>query len=179
MRRIIGALVLVLAAAVAAETLRTEVSGLRFSVPKTWTRVPALSDMAAAQYTLPRAPGDLADGELVLYTPGEGKPVNVEETLQRWYGQFAQSDGRSSREVASVTTRTVNGLRVTAVDLAGTYVGTSAGTNPAGVSGFRMLAAIVEGPGGPWFFRAVGPAGSIAQAKGDFDALLASLEPHR
>jgi hypothetical protein len=45
----------------------------------------------------------------------------VDENLDRWYGQFTQRDGRPSRDAAVLTTRTVNGLKVTAVDLTGTY----------------------------------------------------------
>jgi hypothetical protein len=37
----------------------------------------------------------------------------------------------------------------------------------------------VEGPGGPWFFRIVGPAATVAAAAPDFQQLLQSLEAHK
>jgi hypothetical protein len=164
-----------------AEMLRSEAVGLRFSVPREWTRVPAPSDVRAAQWRLPRSAGDAEDGELVLFFFGKAKGGNAEENLERWYGQFTQPDGRPSRDAAVLTIRTVNGLRVTAVDLAGTYRGGPPSGSQAAPAkpGARMLAAVIEGEDGPWFFKAVGPGATIAAAKGGFDALLASLEPHR
>ena len=181
MRRILTGLLLLLTATVAAaQAQRTEAAGLRFSVPKEWTRVPAPSDMRAAQYQLPRAAGDAADGELVLFFFGKGKGGGTQENLERWYGQLTQPDGKATRDVAVVTIRTINGLKVTAVDVAGTYVGMAGmGGESATKPGSRMLAAVVEGDAGPWFFKAVGPDKTMTQAKPGFDALIASLEAHQ
>jgi len=66
MRRISTLLLLAFAAGVAAESLHTEAAGIRFAVPRDWSRVPAPSDVRAAQDRLPRAPGDGEDGELLL-----------------------------------------------------------------------------------------------------------------
>jgi hypothetical protein len=179
--RLTGLLLFTLTAnALAAETTRTEAARLRFSIPRTWKRVPAPSDVRAAQYQIVRAAGDARDAELILFHFGEGKGGGTDENLERWYGQFTQPDGRPSRDAAVVTIRTVSGLRVTAVDLAGTYrpmaMGGGAAAEPQPDS--RLLGAIVEGKGGPWFFKAVGPTATMAAAKADFDALLTSLEPH-
>lgn len=181
MRRILTGLLLLLTATVAsAQAQRTEAAGLRFNVPKEWTRVPAPSDMRAAQYQLPRAAGDSADGELVLFFFGKGKGGGTQENLERWYGQLTQPDGKATRDVAVVTIRTINGLKVTAVDVSGTYVGMAGmGGESAAKPGSRMLAAVVEGDAGPWFFKAVGPEKTMAQAKAGFDALIASLEAHQ
>ena len=166
--------------AAAADTVRTEAAGLRFSVPGAWTRVPAASDVRAAQWKIPRAAGDADDGELVLFFLGKGKGGGTQENLERWYGQFTQPEGRPSRDAAVLTIRTVNGLRVTAVDLAGTYRAASMGGEAAQPRpGSRLLAAVIEGEDGPWFFKAVGSAATMAEAKTGFDAMLGSLEPHR
>ncbi len=180
MRLTLGVLALALAAPAGAEAVRTEAAGLRFSVPRAWTRVPAPSDVRAAQYRIPHADGDGEDGELVLFFFGPSKGGGVQDNLDRWYGQFTQVDGSASRDAAVVTIRTVRGLKVTAVDLAGTYTGAGMGSPAARPKpGFRMLAAVVEGAGGPWFFKAIGPGPTIAQAKVDFEAMLGSLEAHR
>ena len=171
---------LVLAAPVAAETMRHEAAGLRFSVPRTWTRVPAPSDVRAAQYNIPAAGGEAEDGELILFYFGQDKGGGVQDNLDRWYGQFTQTDGKPSKDAAVLTIRTVSGLRVTAVDLSGTYSAMAGPMQKAEPkAGYRMLGAIVEGNGGPWFFKATGPAATIGAAKGDFDALVQSLETHR
>ena len=176
MRRVSTLLLLAFAAGVAAESLHTEAAGIRFAIPRDWSRVPAPSDVRAAQYRIPRAPGDGEDGELLLFFFGTGNGGSAEDNLTRWYGQFTRPDGRPPRDAATVTGRTVRGLRVTAVDLPGTYLGGPPGSAPR--PGFRLLAAVVEGEGGPWFFKAVGPAATIGAAKPGFDALLDSLQPH-
>jgi len=180
MRRILSGLLVLTATIALAQALRTEAAGLRFSVPKEWTRVPAPSDMRAAQYQIPRATGDSADGELVLFFFGKGKGGGTQENLDRWYGQITQPDGKATRDVAVVTIRTINGLKVTAVDTPGTYVGMPGmGGDAQPKTGSRMLAAVVEGDAGPWFFKAVGPDKTMTQAKPGFDALIASLEAHQ
>src|SRR5262245_12639357 len=174
------ALVVALALPALAETMRHEAAGLRFSVPKTWTRVPAPSDVRAAQYKIPGASGEASDGELILFYFGKGKGGGVQDNLERWYGQFTQKDGKPSKDAAVLTIRTVNGLRVTIVDLAGTYttmMGPMQKAEPK--PDYRMLGAIVEGDEGPWFFKATGPEATIAAAKPDFDALVQSLEAHQ
>jgi hypothetical protein len=128
----------------------------------------------AAQYRIPGDGGE--DGELILYYFGEGKGGGADDNLQRWYGQFEQPDGRPSKDAAVVTIRTVKGLRVTSIDLPGAYTGM--GPKAERKPGWRMLGAVVEGEGGPWYFKATGPAATIERAKADFDALLASLEVH-
>ena len=170
-------LVAVLApAALAGETTRTEAAGLRLAVPTAWTRVPAPSDVRAAQWRLPRATGDAEDGEVILFFFGAGKGGGPAENLERWYGQFTPVDGRPARDAAVITKRTVHSLRVTSIDLAGAYRAAPSG---APKPGFHLLAAVIEGPGGPWFLKAVGPEGTVAGAKEGFEAVLASLEAHR
>jgi hypothetical protein len=163
----------------AADTVRTEAARLRFAVPAAWTRVPAPSDFRAAQWKIPHTAEDKDDGSLVLYFFGEGKGGGVQENLDRWYGQFTQPDGRPSKDAAVITMKTVNGLRVTAVDLSGSYEGMAmGGGKDAPKAGYRMLAAVIEGEGGPWFWKTIGPEATMAAAKSGFDAMLASLEAH-
>ena len=175
------ALVAVLALpAAAADSVRTEAARLRFSVPRAWVRVPAPSDERAAQWKLPRAPGDREDGELILFFFGRGQGGSAQENLDRWQALFVQPDGRPSRDASVVTPRTVHALRVTSLDLAGTYKPPppSDGPLPPPRRGQRMLAAIIEDDEGPWFFRALGAQATIAQAKPGFDAMLDSVETH-
>jgi hypothetical protein len=179
MLRMVAVALLLATPAMAVETVRTEAAGLRFAVPKAWTRVPAPSDVRAAQWKISGKGGE--DGELVLFFFGKGKGGSAQENLERWFGQFTQPDGRPSRDAAVTTIRTVNGLRVTSVDLAGAYRGSQMGGGAAAQPrpGSRMLAAVVEGEDGPWFFKAVGPDATIAETKSGFDAMLGSVEAHR
>jgi len=176
MRAPLLVLLLIAAPALAADTARTEAAGLRFNVPATWTRVPAASDMRAAQFRIPRSGETADDGELVLFHFGAGKGGGTQENVDRWLGQLTQPEGKPTKDVAVTTIRTVNGLKETIVDAPGTYTGM--GGEPA-KPGWRLLGAVVEGPGGPWFWKAVGPDTTIAAAKPAFEALLSSVEAHK
>ena len=164
-----------------AATRRVEDAGLRYTIPDTWQRVPAASSMRAAQYRIEGPTPDAADdAQVVLFFFGEGQGGTTEANLDRWYAQFTQPDGKPSRDRAVVTTRTMNGLKVTSVDLSGTYSAQMPpGTGGAPQAGMRMLAAVIEGPGGPWFLRIVGPAATVNAVAPEFDQTLRSLEAHR
>jgi hypothetical protein len=163
-----------------ADPVRTQAAGLRFSHPSEWVRVPAPSDMRAAQFRVPKSASDTEDAEAVLFFFGAGQGGGAQENLDRWYGQMAQPDGKSSKDAGLVTIKTVKGLKITALDLAGTYKGMPAPGQPAVAKpGYRLLAAAIEGEGGPWFFRIVGPDASVKAAKPAFDALLESVEAHK
>src|SRR5262245_34824903 len=181
-RTLLLALVVAVAApAAAAETpaTRSEAAGLRFLVPADWARVPAPSDMRAAQFRVPHSNSDAEDAELVLFFFGKGQGGSAEQNVERWTGQFTQPDGKSSKDAAVVTIRTVNGLKQTSVDVGGTYKpAPMGGAGGAEKPGWRLLAAVVEGDGGPWFWRLTGPDATVAAAKPHFDALLASLGAH-
>src|SRR5512141_2982509 len=90
-------------------------STLTFTKPAAWTSRAAASSMRVAEFVVPRALGDAEDGELILYFFGGGGGT-VEANLQRWISQV-----QSSTEPVR-TAATVNGLRLTSLDITGTYV---------------------------------------------------------
>ncbi len=181
MRALAILLVTVFVSSVAsAEPVRTQAAGLRFTHPSDWVRVPAPSDMRAAQFRIPKAGADPDDAEAVLFFFGEGKGGSAQDNLDRWYGQMTQPDGKPSKDAGTVTIKTINGVKVTALDLPGTYKGMpTPGTPATSRSGYRLLAAIIEAKGGPWFFRIVGPDATVKASKPAFDALLESAEAHQ
>jgi hypothetical protein len=148
----------------------TEAAGLRFLAPGFWKRAAPGPAPVAARFILPRHPKDSEDGALVVLFSGPGKGGSAEENLERWYGEFQQPDGRPSREAAVVQTRTIGGLKVTQIDLGGTY---------AGKSDYRLSGAIVEGDGGPWLIRLLGPSWTITEARQGWNMLVASLQRAR
>jgi hypothetical protein len=158
-------------------TSLTLAAGLTYTKPDAWKGVPTTSSMRIAQFTLPRASGDSADGDLVVYYFG-GSGGSVDANIDRWIGQMQQPDGRASSAAAKRTTRTVNGLDVTLVDVSGTYV---AETTPGGGErhnspNYRLRAAVVTTPRGPYFIKLTGPAKTIAAHEGAFEKFLASVK---
>ena len=97
-------------------------AGLAYTAPAGWKPVATSSSMRVAQFALPHAAGDSEDAELVVYYFG-GSVRTVEANIERWVGQMQQPDGRPSSAVPQRQSRTINGLKVTLVDVPGTYRG--------------------------------------------------------
>ncbi len=137
------------------ETTAKTIPGLTFAAPKEWEQSPPNNRMRLAQFVLP-GPG--GDGELVVYR-FPGGAGGIEANLTRWKGQFKPPEGKTIDDVAT-TTKTENaGLTTTLVDVTGTYVAAMqpGGDDKHNDADQRMLAAIVEGSGDPFYFKAVGP----------------------
>lgn len=120
--------------------------------------------MRAAQYKLPKTQGDAEDATLVLYYFGQGQGGATQANIDRWISQMHQPDGADSKERAKSETFTVNGLKVTAVDVVGTY---SAEMSPgsgdfASKPNYRLRAAVVETPKGSYFAKLAGPEKTVA-----------------
>jgi hypothetical protein len=106
----------------------------------------------------------------------------VEANLDRWIGQFLQADGKPSKSAATIAKRTIHGWPVTTVDVSGAYTGMGgpmAKADAPAMPGYRMLAAIVEGPQGSVFFKFTGPAKMVAANRLAFDKMVASIGPVR
>ena len=148
--------------------------GVQWTMPSTW-KADAQRPMRLATYTA--APG----GECGVYFFGAGQGGSVEANLDRWISQFLQADGKPSKGAAKIAKRSIHGLPVTTVDVAGAYTGMGGPTAQGGTAmpGYRMLGAIVEGPQGSIFFKFTGPAKAIGANLAAFDKMLESLGPVR
>lgn len=151
-------------------------AGLTFTAPPAWKSSPSASAMRVAQFTLRHAAGDTDDAELVVYYFG-GSGGTVEANITRWVGQMQQPDPKASSAVAKRETRTVNGLHATFVDVSGTYV---AETQPGATThynkpNFRLRAAVLQTPNGPYFIKLTGPAKTVAANEKAWDEFVASV----
>jgi hypothetical protein len=133
--------------------------------------------MRLAEFTLPRAAGDAEEAQLVIYYFG-GEGGGVEANIQRWIAQMKQPDGRPSSAVAKRETREVNGLKVTLLDVTGTYVSDMTPGNPAHPDkpDFRLRTAVVETPKGPYFVKLVGPRKTVTAGDKGFEQLVSSFK---
>lgn len=152
-------------------------AGLTFTAPPEWKPVATSSSMRVAQYALPKAAGDAQDAELVVYYFG-GSGGTVEANIERWVGQMQQPDGRPSSTVSKRESRTINGLKVTTIDVTGTYVAEmSPGSGQLhNGPGFRLRAAVIETANGPYFVKLTGPMKTIAAFDKQFEAFLSSVK---
>ena len=155
---------------------------LRYKTPAGWQEEKPNSNMRVAQYKLPKAEGDAADAELVVYYFGQGQGGSKQANIDRWLNQMQQPDGSSSKEKAKIETTTVNGLPVTTVDVTGKYNGGMASpgaapsATPADMSNYRMRAAIIETPKGSYFVKLTGPQKTVSHWDQAYTAYLKSFE---
>ena len=153
-------------------------ASLKFTVPTGWIEEERSSSMRVAQYRLPKAAGDTEDASLVLYYFGQGQGGSTSANIERWIGQIKQADGSSAKKTAKEERLEVNGLKVTTVDIAGTYV---AETAPASGTfhnkpGYRLRAAVVETPKGSYYLKLVGPEKTVTQWNESFLSYLRSFQ---
>ena len=132
--------------------------------------------MRAATYPVAPAQGDQDAAECVVYFFGLGQGGSIQANIDRWEGQFKTPGGKSVP--AKVTKSTIHGLPVTTIDVSGEYSGMAgpAAAAPVRVSGYRLLGAIVESPGGNVFIKFTGPAKTMAANQPKFQQLLESFE---
>ena len=148
-------------------------SGLTFTPPASWQPRPAASTMRVAEFVVPKAAGDAEDGELVVYFFG-GSGGSVDANIDRWVGQMQQPAAAPATPHREALT--IHGLKVTTVDVAGTYI---AEVRPGATErhikpGFRLRAAVIETPRGPYYIKMTGPAKTMAAADADFKKFLAT-----
>jgi hypothetical protein len=155
-------------------------AGLAFTASPAWRTRPASSTMRVAEFVVPKVPGDPEDAELIVYFFGSffGRLAGgVDANVDRWVGQMQQPDGSASKDKARRDAKTINGLKVTTVDLSGTYV---AEVRPGAAErhnkpNFRLRAAVIETPGGPYYIKMTGPAKTMGAADADFNKFLGTL----
>jgi hypothetical protein len=170
------ALILGLATAAVATAASTPAT-LKWDVPAGWVSKTPSSSMRLADFTLPRTGTDKEDATFTVYFFG-GQGGSVQANLDRWIGQMQQPDGRASKDAAKTTTLSSKaGLKITLVDVPGTYVAevTPGSAERLNKPGFRQIAAVVETPGGPHFVKLVGPAGTVAKWEASTRSFLQSL----
>ena len=143
-----------------------------------WLTEKPTSAMRKAQYRLPKFDKDTEDASLIVYFFGQGQGGTAEDNIKRWIGQFEQPGGGSSADALSRSQRKVNGMNVTEVELAGTYI---AETSPG--SGqrlhnehWRMLAAIVDAKEGSYYPKLVGPEATVAHWEASFRKFVSALK---
>ncbi len=142
--------------------------GAVFTLPEGWQQQPPRSRMRLAQAQIPGAAGA---GELTVFFFGVGGGGGVESNLQRWVGQMEPDPGSPPKRDAFTT----GPFQVTSVEVNGTLKPSTMGTGPATPQpGSMLLGAVVEGPGGPWFFKAIGPAATLDPQRDAFFAMLRS-----
>jgi len=142
---------------------------IQFDIPGNWEQQPPASQMRMAQASIPGAGGP---GDFAVFFFGPGGGGGVEDNIQRWIDQMDPEPGSNPQP----ETFEANGFRVTWIDVAGTLKPSNMGTGPATEQpNSRLYGAVVEGPGGPWFFKATGPGATLTAERDNFLKMLRSV----
>ena len=155
---------------------RAVLGPLTVAVPGTWKERPTQSGMRAAEFTIPGVKG-AADGELVIYYFGPGGAGSAEDNIARWTQQFLGPDGQPATPV--VQKKQVAGMAMTEAEMTGRYVSSM---SPAGTTekhdsaDWSMVGAVLTTSNGPYYFKMIGPKGTMAVAKKDFAKMLGSIK---
>ena len=146
----------------------TAAGGIEFTLPSGWQTQTPGNSMRLAQGTIP-GPGGPGEFGVFFFGPGQGG--TVEANLQRWIDQMGGQAGKRESFEA-------HGLKVTWVDIAGTLQPVPMGMGPKTPQpNSRLLGGVIEGPGGPWFFKATGPNATLAPQREAFLQMLQSVRP--
>jgi hypothetical protein len=150
-----------------------DVGAIAFKVPDNLQMKQPKSSMRRAQFS---APGAAGPAELVVYFFGPQGAGTTKDNIDRWVGQFSNADGSPVSDSKQSTSK-VSGFDVTRVEVAGQFESgmAPAGQPEAAKGGQRMIAAIVETSGGPYYVKFIGPNATVAEYAGSFDALIASI----
>jgi hypothetical protein len=161
-----------------AGALAESAAGVYWTPPPGW-KTEAPQPMRAATYTVAAVPGENGNAECGVYFFGAGQGGTVEANIERWKGQFHGVDGKlaTAKIVKRTTTR---GIAITTIDTSGDYSGLG-GPLSSGhtVTGYRLLGAVVEAPGGSIFVKFTGPEKTIAANQKKFEQLLTSFQPEK
>jgi hypothetical protein len=146
-----------------------ELDRIAFDLPAGWQPETPSSQMRVAQAGIH---GDAGAAQLAVFHFGEGQGGSAEENVRRWISQMEFAPGSSTgREQFDA-----HGYLITWVDFEGTLQASPMSGGPSAPQpGSRLLGAVVEGPGGPWFFKATGPSATLAPQRDAFIQMLSSI----
>lgn len=150
-----------------------DVGAIAFKMPGKWSVETPKSGMRRAQLS---ASGSAGPAELIVYFFGPQGAGTERDNLDRWIGQFSNADGSPVSNAKETSTKTAGG-NASKLEVAGRYAGgmSATGQQQAGKAEQRLLAAIVNSPGGPYYFKFLGPDATVTENRAAFDEMIASI----
>ncbi len=162
----------------ATQTSQLPAGEVHYKTPEGWVVEKPTSEMRRAQYKLPKVEGDGEDALVVVYYFGPGQGGTPEANIERWLNQVKQPDGSPSQAKARTDTMTVNGLKVSTVDVLGNYSGgMSMDSAPKdNKSIYRLRGAVIETPTGSYFVKLTGPEKTVGHWEQAYNDYIKSFE---
>lgn len=147
-----------------------EVAGLRMPKPPSWQWQVPIAQFRTLQYSVPTRGASAGDAELTISVFNEGDGGSIDLNVQRWKSQFMSDDG--SPAPATSADRTVDGIPIKLVELAGFYQGVG---QAAPRPDIMLLGAIVQHAGRTLYIRVIGQTATVEASRARFDAMVNGL----
>lgn len=144
---------------------------LVFKAPAGWVSETPASPMRREQYRLSKQGTDAQDATVTVSVLGATDGGPVEGNLTRWAGQFAQPDGKPSRDALKQSNRKLGAANVIDLDITGTYTldeRAMGGTKTYNEPNWRMLMSWIQSPTGNYYVKLIGPAATVAHWESSF-----------
>ncbi len=156
-----------------------DIGGFTLTPPKEWKSRKPVSSMRKAEFIMPRAKGDTEDGMTIVYFFGAGGAGGADANLARWSGQVERESDTSEADAKRRLHKTVHGMKITIIELRGTYTEQrfGPGPKPRPKPKHMMLAAVIESPKGAYYVKTTGPQKTIRKWYKSWNAALDALEP--
>ncbi len=144
---------------------------IAFSINGPWKVQPLKSSMRRAQLV---AETEAGQAEFIVYYFGPQGAGSAQDNIDRWVGQFSGADGKPV-ENPTIVKSDKTGFQTTRVEVAGSFSNSMTPGAAPTMSEQRMIAAIVETEGGPYYFKFIGPDATVTAHREAFDTLIASI----
>lgn len=145
-----------------------KLDALTLTAPDDWVRKPTQSSFVEAEFALPKAEGDDADGRLTVSIAGG----SVEANIDRWKDQFVEMTDSKEEKIDA------GGLEATLVDFSGVFNDQRGPFTPAVTrSDYRMIAAVIPVGQQLHFVKATGPQKTIEAHAEKIKAFVRSAKP--
>lgn len=144
-------------------------------VPESWKQVEPKSRIVQYEFV---APADAKQEDEVARITIMGAGGSIEANIERWQGQFEQTEGESTKEKTKTEKFDVGKNTVHWVDISGTFkdtmgAGPFSGAKPVLRKDYRMLAAIVvTEEQGQYFIKLTGNQDVVKKLEEGFKKML-------
>lgn len=152
---------------------------LILKAPAEWKPVQPKSQIVQFEFAAP-ASEEKADNQARVTIMGAGG--SIADNIARWYTQFEQPDGSSTKDKSKAEKIEVAGQTIHIVDIPGTFKDAGGGPffqqrPPVMREKYRMLGAIIETKDmGQHFLKITGPAATVDKLRDGFRKMLEGLE---
>ena len=150
----------------------SRIGNLQGVVPDAWMRENPSNSMRLAQFNI----SDKSKRcELIVFS---GIGGSVDANLNRWLGQFLDSDKKRMTDYSTVRNEKIHELEITFAYTAGIYLKSGMGNRGPTVEkpNYGLLAAIVRAKNETYYFKCTGPKKTLDNYINSFETFIRSLE---